>query len=499
MPLQLTQYRQQTTLSQVGVPRAQAAAAGDTIGAGLTQFANQIEQIGKGLFAAQREADLQDRIGKATAEISELELRFDKDQDFRTAPDRFKAETETIRDKYLDGVTDTAVATAFRKQFQQISLAKSINVRKDAWKKEIDYNRASLDANLDTYATAAANAKNPAEAAIVENQARIALASAQAGGWITAEDAGKRERSFLTKRDSAVVIRDLSIDPMMTATKLSLDPSYAANIDPVQRERLVDQAYRRADTEQKTRDAQAERERKARGDELLKDALAKQADGKLTRAYVDQIKDFIEPSEYKSLLAGLNGADRKDDPQAFAELQGLIYTNAVEAEARARVLHQNGRIKNETLASVISRSREISRQEGPRTEYERSRLFITDTLKPSALVNDPAGSARYALAIREFDDFMLVGKPTNKEIREKAEEIQKRFALVDMADLARRTAAGAQPTPEMQLQAIQVQAEKLIADKDAKKITEADFMKKMADLGKARVAAERAARANGGK
>lgn len=492
-------YRQQTSLQMVGAPRASAPGSVDPIGAGLAQFAGEISKIGQGLFEAQREADLQDRIGKATAEISELELSFDRDTDFRTAPQRFQEQSEAIRDKYLDGVTDPAVATAFRKQYQQLALAKSINIKKGSWAKEKDYNVASLDANIDTYATAAANARNPAEAAIVEQQARLAIASAQTGGWMSAEEAGKRERTFLSKRDSAVVVRDLAIDPAMTATKLSLDPAYAPNIDPVQRERWVDQAYRRADTDRKARDAETERARKARGDELMKDALGRMNDGKLDRPYVEQIKAFIEPAEYKSLLAGLSGVDRKDNPQAFSELQGLIYTNAVEAEARALVLHRQGLIKNETLSSVIARSREISRQEGPRTEYERSRLFITDTLKPSALVNDPAGSARYALAVREFDDFMQVGKPTNKEIREKAEEIQRRYALVDMADLARKTAAGAQPTPQMQLKTIQEQAMQLIADKEAKKISDQDFTKKMGALNRARVAAERAAQANGGK
>lgn len=492
-------YRQQTSPQFVGAPRAQMPALVDKTGAGLLEMANQVYEFGKGLYNVQREADLQDRIGKATAEISELELSFDRDPDFRTAPARFQEQADAIRDKYMDGVTDSAVATAFRQKYQQIALSKSLNVRRDAWAKEKDYNVASLDANIDTYATAAANAKNPAEAALVESQARIAIASAQNGNWISAEDAGKRERTFLSKRDNAIVIRDLSIDPSMTATKLSLDPTYAANVDPVARERLADQAWRRAESDRKAADAAAEAERKRRGDELLKDALAKQADGSLTRAYADQIKAFIEPAEYKSLLAGLSGAERKDDAQAFATLEGLVESHPAEARRQAFIFHRAGLIRNETLASVNGRSRTLERQGGPRTPYERSRAFLTDTLKPSPLVNDPAGAARYALAVREFDDFAGVGKPTDKDLREKAEEIQKRYALVDMVDLARRTAAGAQPTPEQQLEALRAQGQSLMDDFQAKKIGEPEFKRKMADLDRARQAAEKAARANVGK
>ena len=499
MPLQLTQYRQQTTPSLSGMPRASAPAAVNPLGAGLAQFAGEIAKIGKGLYEAQREADLQDRIGKATAEIAELELSFENDPDFRTAPERFTEKADAIRDKYLDGVEDSAVATAFRKQFQQLSLAKSINVRKGAWAKEKDYNVASLDANLDTYATAAANAKNPAEAALVENQARIAIASSQNGGWISAEDAGKRERTFLSKRDSAVVLRDMSIDPGMTATKLDLDQNYAANLDPVQRQRLSDQAFRKSVEATKAADAAAERQRKARGDELLKEALSRQSKGVLTSEYIEEIRDFIEPSEYKSLLTGSSGANKQDDPAAFAELQGLVYTNPPEAERRAFVLHRNGRIKNETLSSVLARSREIGRTEGPRTEYERSRLFISDALKPSPMVPDPAGAARYALAIREFDDYAQGAQRSDAELREKANEIQRRFALVDMTELARQTAAGVQTTPEGQLKAIQADAERLIADHEAKKISTPEFRRRMTELDRARQAAERAQRANGGQ
>lgn len=499
MPLRIAPYQQQTSLSVVGAPRASAPSVVDPTGAAVQQLAGTVMKIGADMYQVQREADLQDRVGKFTAEVSALELEFDRDQEFRTAPDRFNERANALRDKYLDGVTDNGVATAFRKQAQTLTLAKSINVRKDAWKKEGDYNVASLDSNIDTYANAAANAKNPAEAAIVENQARLAIASAQSGGWLTAVDAGKRERTFLTKRDSAVVIRDMGIDPMLTATKLSIDTGYVANLDPVARERYADQAFRRAESETRQHDAAAERERKARGDELMKEALNRQNSGTLTSGYVEQIRPFVEPTEYKSLLAGLSGADRKDDPQAFSDLQGLVYTNPAEAERQAFIQHRNGRIRNETLTAVLTRAREISRQEGPRTAYERERLFITNAIKPSDLVRDPSGSARYALVIREYDDYAMSGQRTDAELREKADAVLKKYTMVDMVELARQTASGAKPTPEMQLKSINEEAQRLMADRAANKITQQVFNQKMEPLNRLRKAAEKAAGANGGK
>jgi hypothetical protein len=499
MPLRIA-YQQQTTPGMVGAPRAQAPGGVDAFGAVLQDFAKGLGDVAKGMAQASREADLVDRVGKATSDLATLELAFERDQDFRTAPQRFAEQADAIRDKYLDGVNDPAVATAFKKQYGQMQLAKSINVQKSSFAKEKDYNVASLDANLDTYATNAANAKNPAEAALVEQQARLSVATMQAGGWISAEEAGKRERTFLAKRDHAVVLRDMSIDSMMAATKLTIDPTYAANVDPVQRERLADQSFRRADSEERSRNAEAERQRKARGDELVKDGYGKQASGTLTRQHVDTIKAFIEPAEYKSLLSSLNGAERKDDPVAYSELQGLVYSNPAEAERRAFVLHQNGRIRNETLSSILSRSREISRSEGPRTPYERERLFITNAIKPSDLVPDPSASARYALVIREFDDYALKNPNANpEEIRAQADGLLKKYTMVDMVDLARKTAAGAQPTPQQQLDTIGAETMKLIQDRDAKRISPQEFNRKMEPLNRARKAAEKALNVNGGK
>lgn len=499
MPLTINTPQPRTTIGMVGMPRASVPALVNPLGAAVAELGAQASKIGQDMYQAQREADLQDRIGKATAEVGELELKLEHDPDFRTSPQRFQDGADAIRDKYLDGVSDGAVAAAFKKQFGTLSLAKSLSVRKAAFAKEKDYNVASLDSNIDVYATSAANAKNPAEAAVVEQQARLAIATMQQSGWISAEDAGKRERTFLSKRDSAIVIRDMSIDPMLTATKLSLDPNYVANVDPVQRERFSDQAYRRAESERKGADVAAERERKRRGDELQKEAFSRLDGGTLTRGYVEEIRAFIEPSEYRSLLAGLNGADRKDDPQAYSELQGLIYTNPESAHRRALVLHQQGKIKNETLSSVLARSREISRTEGPRTAFERERLFITNAIKPSDLVPDPSGSARYALVIREYDDYAMSGQRTDAELREKADSLLKKYTMVDMVDLARKTAAGAQPTPQQQLEAVQKDAEKLIAQRDAKTITQQEFNRRMEALNKTRRAAEKAMGAQGGK
>ncbi len=198
-------------------------------------------------------------------------------------------------------------------------------------------------------------------------------------------------------------------------------------------------------------------------------------------------------------MAGLRGEDRKDDPTTFAMLEGLVETNPAEARRQAFTQHRNGRITNQTLSSINSRTRSIERQEAPRSPYERERTHIVNVLKPSEFVTDPAPGARFALAIREFDDYAAVGNRTDKELREKADEVVKRYSMIDMARIARETGLGAQPTPEQQLEALRQRALELISKKEAKTISESQFKKEMERLNKAREAAEKARSVNGGK
>lgn len=501
MPVRIPLYEQQSLPQSGGLPRANAPGGvplSMTAGAALTELGDDLNKIDREMTKVRREADLTDRIGRATADLAELELSFEQDQDFATAKNRFEQSAAAIRDKYSADLPDPVVRQAFGKRFQELALAKSINVRKDAMTKERSYNVASLDTSLDVYANAAANAKNAAEFDLITNQVRIAITTAQAGGWINPVDAGKRERGFLSKLDLATVRRDMMVDASLTADKLALDPSYLPNLDEAQRASLTDQAYKRAETTRRQLDADAERARKARGDDLLKEAFSRQTSGKLDRAYVEQIRSFIEPAEYKSLLKGLGeGPGQKNDPAAYADLQRLIYDNPVEAERMAFQYHRNGRIKNETLSSTLSAARSISRQEGPRTAYERERQFITNAIKPSDMVPDPAASQRYAIVIREYDDFAKAGNKTDAELRTAAENLIKRYTMVDMVELARRTASGAQPTPSAQLDGIAKDAALLKADFDAKRISKAEYDKRMLNLNNARKAAERAEGANG--
>jgi hypothetical protein len=463
----------------------------------LAELGAVVQRTSEEVQKARRGAQLADAIGKATEQLEIKAAEYQRDQDFKTAPDRFKKDAKSIGDTLAKTIDDSQVRELFTRQFAPKALAKQLAVIQGAAKQEQDYNVSALDQRQDVYAHQAANAGTPVQREAVLNELRGDLALMRRAGWITDVDAGKRERAVLGKIDQAVVTRDMTQDPLTTAQRLSTDATYAANLDPAARERWVDQGFRRAEADRARADRDAERARKARGDELLKEAFDLDAKGQLTRNHVESIRGFVEPSEYRSLLKSLEGGERKDDPAAFAELQRLAYDNPKEAERLAFQYHQRGRIKNDTLASVLGRARSVDRQEGPRTEFERSRQFISQVLRPSEFVPDPAAQARSALALREYDDFANAGKRTDDELRKKSEEITRRYAMVNMADLAKRTSAGAREEPKAQLEALAKRGEQLKADLDAKRITQQKFNQEMASLNRARSAAEQAQQLNG--
>lgn len=499
MPLRIPVYQQQQGVDMSGMPRASAPSQPDYLGQALRAAVSEFDMVAKETVKTQREVDLTDRIGRATVDLTDLEAQMERDQDFRTMPQRFKEQSDAIRDKYLQDVADPVVKQAFTKRYTELSLAKSLNVRKDAFTKERSAGTATLDASIPLYAQSAASAKNPAERMLIENEARLAISAAQTAGYIDAVEAGKRERQFATKIDESTVLRDLSVNPSIVADKLALDPTYASNLDPVQRERYTDQAYRRSVELTRRTEADAERERKRRGDELLKEAYSRLEGRKLTRDYVEQIRAFVEPTEYKSLLKSLQeGPTQKNDPAAYATLQGLIYTDPAEAERKAFQYHRSGLIKNETLSSVLSSARGISRQEGPRTPYEREKAYITNLLKPSDMVQDAAASARYGLASREFDDFAAEKQRTPQELRDRSTDIVRRFTIADMEDIVKKTGRGFRGSPQQIIEQAANDAIGLQQELKMKRISEDAFRKRMEQLNDIRKKAEAAITAQGG-
>lgn len=205
---------------------------------GGTSIAREIGGIGDALMAIDRElterrrgAELTDTLAKATEEIGTKAIEFQRDQDFKTAPARFKTLAGEIGSKYANQIADPKVRQVFGQQFGQLAVAKQLGVVQNAAKQEGDYYVSSLDANLDKFAQTAALSESALERQLVGEQAKTSIEEMRAGGWITDVQARKFNDKFQQSYFTTMRTRDpvAALNELMDSRK-SMDPLLAANL-----------------------------------------------------------------------------------------------------------------------------------------------------------------------------------------------------------------------------------------------------------------------------
>lgn len=201
-------------------------------------------------------------------------------------------------------------------------------------------------------------------------------------------------------------------------------------------------------------DADAERATKERqrqvAEEAMKEAWSRWDKGKLTTDYIESIRPLLSDNDYKALLVARrtppHEQGQKTDPNTFRDILMMMDRDPAGAREAAYRAHRNGLLSNSDLNNLRNESQTLERQGGPRTQYERDRLWIRDRLMPGGLVDDPVGRARAADALQMFDDWRKKN-PTADDatVRKRAEEIVDQFKFLDLSQtiLALPTPRGA--------------------------------------------------------
>jgi len=190
-------------------------------------------------------------------------------------------------------------------------------------------------------------------------------------------------------------------------------------------------------------DRDEEKSTKARADQLSSDGLKlawdMEKEGKLSRTYVEMLRPMVSQGEYHTLLNALERSQRgepeRDDPEAVRQLLNTLYGPTPEAtHGLAMRFSQSRLIKNDTLTSMRSHARSISRTEGPKSDYERGRAYVHDSLDPGPMVPDPAGRRRLAEALDTFDRWHNAQARTDKEIETRAKEVVDQYVFIDFRE-----------------------------------------------------------------
>lgn len=191
----------------------------------------------------------------------------------------------------------------------------------------------------------------------------------------------------------------------------------------------------------------ADKMRKEKGDEMMKEALSRldpqSGQPRLDRQFIEAARPWVSPAEYKSLLQMQRGGlasdgsrSAKSDPGTYRHLQMLLRDDPEQAQKEAFNAHANGLISNSDLSSITGKASTLDRQGGPKTVYERVRQYISGSLDPGPMVTDPIGRGRLASAMNEFDawveDAPKGHKRSDSEIEARGEEIIRQWQLVNM-------------------------------------------------------------------
>lgn len=428
-------------------PRGDIAGAGAS-GMALARQANavsdQFADLADKQKVARQRAELADANMKGATALADLELELERDTDFATQPERFKQRSQELRQSIADGIQDGAVRGLFQQDFDKLALSKSVSVRRDAFKRENDDARAKLDANLDTYAELAGKSRNDQEYADIVTMARMEISNKAEAGYITREDAGKRERGFASKLDEVQVRKLMLADPEAAMNRLM--SGEFAGLDETARTRLTETAIRKYDSRQAELGRQADRaERlaekrlKAEGDALAKDGWDMLAGGNLSVEWIRENKAKLSETDFRSLMHAATTEDAKqDDVETVIDLRSRVDTDDISTDA-ARALRE-GKIRTGTYNSLVEKNRSAQRDDQPASPYKSSRDLIRQTLDPTNLVTGPAAQiakSGMASALVDYDEWAIANpRATRQEHLDEARATIQRYQIVNYEQMS---------------------------------------------------------------
>lgn len=128
------------------------------------------------------------------------------------------------------------------------------------------------------------------------------------------------------------------------------------------------------------------------------------------------------------------GRTTKSSDAAVRRLFELLGSDPIEAERFALDANRRGVLNQDDMKQGITKARDTLRQQGPKSEYERSRNYVIQSLDPGPTVTDPAERTRYAEAVDMFDRWVSEDKRTDDEIFKKGREVVRRFQFISMRD-----------------------------------------------------------------
>jgi len=373
------------------------------LGSGIADFGASIAKVSQAAQDARRATAVKSATARATADLKAFVLDLEQDPDYQSYPDKFKARAEAALEAYGADLDDRGKAE-FRSNFEAMALGQAYDARRLANKRVVDAATADLDTSLDTFAGVAAGASRPEDHDLAVAQAIGTIDDAAAGGIISAEEAGKRKRTFAGRLDEVEAMQQISADPDRAATML-VDPELFPNLDEKRRQTLLDTATRRSDALATKRRAEAERQDKLAekrmkedGDALLKTFYDSDSP---SAAQLDALKNHpgVSPAEYKGAVKLLEGGSKEDDTGFLLDVIPRLHTEDISRDLSEGLAA--GKLKSDTYRTLMNQNKAALADDRPASPYKSGRDYVSNGLDPGQLGADPF--VRAALTAAQTD------------------------------------------------------------------------------------------------
>jgi GH24 family phage-related lysozyme (muramidase) len=211
-------------------------------------------------------------------------------------------------------------------------------------------------------------------------------------------------------------------------------------------QRSMSRAERDMDANNRRAEATLKQQRKELSDEYLKEVYSKAGKGELTQDYVEAVRPFLSPAEYRGAQKLLGADDNVDDPSAVAELVQRIDTDDPAEFAKVATGYmERGKLKPGTYISLSEKNRVASKDDQPASPYRAGYGLVKSTLDPGQMLSGAARTIAEhgrSQALVEFDNWAQANpRAPRAETIAEAQEIIKRYQIIDTGGMKLATGA----------------------------------------------------------
>lgn len=434
MAIEIQRSRRSQSISVPRQPRLDprvGAQVGEAVAQGAQELGNQVAQIVREKQRARNASALMKAETDATTALTDLELEFEKDTDFKTQEVRFPQRAEELRDRLAGTIDDAATREKFTLSFDRVAGAKRSAVVRRAFRREVDETVAGLDGSLTSLAREAGFANNDIEREAIVSQGFAQIGDMAESGFITQQDAERRRQVFRTEIDTAQVRELITDNPSLAITMLKDRENFPA-LDPTNRAALADQAKGREAALAAREEARLAKVRRTIGSELadLEEVISAGFDAGARR--LEAVKGAIDAAGDPQL------SQRFNDIQKTAALQEQLRVqtpadlqNFVNAE-QTRLNKKRGvsaaEVERLGMAEKLLTTMKTEVARDPISWGNRVGLF---EIEPLQIIGDQAATsmrARVGVALAAAGHY---GVPPRFTTDEEAEQLKIAFETAD--------------------------------------------------------------------